>query len=99
RDHRRSCTLGLVWLPLDLASPDHTPARGQPSTQPPRALSDSAPGLACGSPQGGRGDATPLPTRPAAGTSGGWPSPRPARPARAGVVEIDKIFWETKQTP
>jgi hypothetical protein len=23
---------GVVWRPVDLAQPDHTPARGQPST-------------------------------------------------------------------
>jgi hypothetical protein len=41
---------GAVWRPVDLAQPDHTPARGQPSTAPPRAAYGSAPGLACGSP-------------------------------------------------
>ena len=28
-------TLGLVWHPVDLATPDRAAARGQPSTQPP----------------------------------------------------------------
>ena len=27
-------TLGLMWHPVDLATPDHAAARGQPSTQP-----------------------------------------------------------------
>jgi hypothetical protein len=62
RDRRRFCTLGVVWCPLDLASPDHTPARGQ-STVPPHAPCSSAPGLACGGPCGrSRGRHTP-PTR------------------------------------
>jgi hypothetical protein len=28
---------GAVWYPVDLAQPDHTPARGQPSREPARA--------------------------------------------------------------
>jgi hypothetical protein len=83
RSYRRSCSLRLVWHPVDLAPPDHTPARGQPSTGPPRALSGSAPGLACGSPLGGRWDATPcLPTPAAVVVVGGHPGDLP-RPARA----------------
>ena len=35
----RSCTLGFGWHPVDLAQPDHTPARGQPSTEPAHASS------------------------------------------------------------
>jgi hypothetical protein len=58
----RSCTLGSVWHPVDLAQPDHAAARGQPSAELVCASSGSAPGLACGSPPGGRGDATPRPT-------------------------------------
>src|ERR671916_1869231 len=52
---------GAVWHPVDLAQPDHTAARGQPSTEPARASFGSAPGLACGSPPGDRWDATPRP--------------------------------------
>ena len=37
RDRRRSCTPGVVWRPLNLASPDHTPARGSPRRNRPRA--------------------------------------------------------------
>jgi hypothetical protein len=33
----RSCMLVLVWRPVDLAQPNHTPARGQPSTKPAHA--------------------------------------------------------------
>ena len=29
---------GAVWHPVDLAQPDHTPARGQPSTESARAF-------------------------------------------------------------
>ena len=36
-------TLGLVWHPVDLASPDRAAARGQPSTQPPPALAQLCP--------------------------------------------------------
>jgi hypothetical protein len=32
-DHRRSCTVGLVWHPVDLAQPDRAAARGQPSME------------------------------------------------------------------
>ena len=35
---------GAVWHPVDLAQPDHTSARGQPSTDSARASSGSAPG-------------------------------------------------------
>jgi hypothetical protein len=62
----RSCTLRLAWHPVDLAQPDHAAARGQPSTELVCASSGSALGLACGSPPGGRGDATPRPTWPIA---------------------------------
>jgi hypothetical protein len=58
----RSCTLRLAWHPVDLAQPDHAAARGQPSTELVCASSGSALGLACGSPPGDRGDATPRPT-------------------------------------
>ena len=52
RSFRRSWTLGPVWRPVDLAQPDHTAARGQPSTGPAPASYRSALGLPCGSPQG-----------------------------------------------
>ena len=66
RGHPTILLLRLVWHPVDLAPPDHTAARGQPSTGPPRALTGSAPGLACGSPLGGRWGATRCPLSPAA---------------------------------
>jgi hypothetical protein len=48
-----------TWQALDLASPDHTPARGQPSTEPPHVPGSSAPGWRVVALEGGRGDATP----------------------------------------
>jgi hypothetical protein len=42
----------FVWHLVDLAQPDHTAARGQPSTKLVCASSDSALGLVCGSPAG-----------------------------------------------
>ena len=91
RDHR-SCTLGLVWRPVDLAQPDHTPARGQPSTEPVRAPSSSAPGLACGSPQGGRWDATPCLLSPPAGVLvAGHPGDLPARRGH-GLVRPCRVW-------
>jgi hypothetical protein len=60
--------------PVDLAQPDRTVARGQPSTRLHPILSSSACGRPCGSPlRGGRRDGTP-------------PSPRPVRPARDPAV-------------
>jgi hypothetical protein len=76
----RSCTLGAVWHPVDLAQPDHRAAWGQPSSEPVCAWSGSAPGLACGSPPGGRGDATPRPPDPVAAVLvAGHPGELPAR--------------------
>ncbi len=83
-----------MWHPVDLAQPDHTPARGQPSTEPARALSGSAPGLACGSPQGGRWDATPChPT--CRSSSRGGSSRRPA--ARRGHVLVGPFRLKPEQ--
>jgi hypothetical protein len=64
RDRRRSCTPGVVWRPLDLASPEHTPARGHPPTELPPVPCSSAPGLACGSPLREVEGTPPRPTRP-----------------------------------
>jgi hypothetical protein len=71
---------GAVWHPVDLAQPDHTPARGQPSAEPARASCGSASGLACGSPLGDRRDATPHPPDPTAAVFvAGHPGDLPAR--------------------
>ncbi len=72
--------MGLAWHPVGLAQPDHAAAQGQPSTKPARASCGSAPGLSCGSPWGGRRDATPCPPRPAAAILvPGHPEGLPAR--------------------
>src|SRR5207248_1673154 len=87
--------LVLVWRPVDLAQPDHTPARGQPPTEPSRAPSGSAPGLACGSPPGGRRDATPCPPNPAAAVRvAGHPGDLPARRGH-GVARHYCIRWRS----
>ena len=85
RDRRQILhTGGRVASPRPgIARPHASP--GQPSTEPPHVPCGSAPGLACGSPSGrSRGRHTRSPDT--CGTSDGWPSPRPARLARARVV-------------
>jgi hypothetical protein len=82
---------GTMWHPVDLAQSDHTAARGQPFTEPARASPGSAPGLPCGSPPGGRWDATPRPPDLAGTVLGGWSSWRSARPARAFLLGADSL--------
>ena len=65
-------TLGLVWHPVDLATPDHAASRGQPfDATAASARPALPPGRRVGSPQGGRRDATP-----------GHPGDLPARRGR-----------------
>ncbi|HKR51664.1 MAG TPA: hypothetical protein VJT72_19190 [Pseudonocardiaceae bacterium] len=59
-----ACPLGVVGHLVDLAQPGHAPARGQPSTNRYVRRLGSAPGLGCGSPRGGRWDASPHPAPP-----------------------------------
>ena len=61
---------------------------GAALNKPMRASSGSAPGLPCGSPRGGRGDAIPGPTRPSRSNTRSRPSRRSARPARAGSIRL-----------
>jgi hypothetical protein len=80
--------VGLVWHPVDLAQPDHTAARGQPSMEPARPLSGSALGLPCGSPLG-EIDGMPHPAHPTQPQqSSDRPSRRSARPARACFAQV-----------
>jgi hypothetical protein len=74
---------GTVGISSTWRQSDHTTARGQPSTQLVPASSGSAPGLSCGSPQGGRGDAPSRPLGLGHSSARGQPSRRPARLARA----------------
>jgi hypothetical protein len=68
----------LVWNPVGLAQSDHAADQGQPSTEPVHASCGYAPGLPCGSPQGGRRDATPCPPRTSRSDSCARLSRRPA---------------------
>jgi hypothetical protein len=64
-----------------------------------RASSGSAPGLPCGSPRGGRGDATPGPTRPSRSNARSRPSRRSVRPARAWSVGLTTSSGRPSASP
>lgn len=86
---------GAVWHIVDLA-----PARphGIPRAalkKADRASSSSARGMPCGSPWGGRGEATPCLTRPSRSIIRGRPSQRPARPARA--ASLSPASWRPSE--
>jgi hypothetical protein len=47
-NHWGSCTLGAVWRPVDVASPDHAAPRGQHPSPPPAELAPGSRVVALG---------------------------------------------------
>jgi hypothetical protein len=85
RPRSRSCALGFVWHPVDLTESDRAGPRGQPSMRPATTSCSSVLGAPCGSPWGGRRDATPAaPIEPDSALVSAIPEA--ARPARACFV-------------
>jgi hypothetical protein len=94
----QSCTLRLVWHPVDWAQPDHAVPRGNIRPLLSAELARLAPGAPRGSPWGSRRDATPCthPAEPAVLLEGRLsrrlPARRGPRCAKDDVFTVKVLF-------